>query len=286
MRNPLVVLFLGFMSVLMFAGVTLAQEVTDIAPGPGWKPAPRRHSKEARAKDRVQYIEGKKNDPHNLTGVWGENGIPLNTKTAPPYTPYGEQLATQTQADISTAGIPIDGSKDPQEICDPMGFPRLFAFNYGFEFIQLPDRMLEFFEWGHTWRTIWTDGRKLPPSPPQNRFMGYAVGHWEGDTFVVESSGFDDRSWINRDERNGHQRGFVHSDEMRIVERYRRPSYDVLEATLTITDPKVYTTPWVSNGRAFLYPGTELSEYFCIPSEEKDFQNTVSRPAAGAVPIK
>ncbi len=286
MRNPVVALFLGLTWALAFAGLALAQEVTDIAPGPGWKPAPRRHSKEARAKDRVQYIEGKKNDPHNLTGVWGEAGIPLNTKAAPPYTPYGEQLAAQTQADISPAGIPIDGSKDPQEICDPMGFPRLFAFNYGFEFIQLPDRMLEFFEWGHTWRTIWTDGRKLPPNPPQDRFMGYAVGHWEADTFVVESSGFDDRSWINRDERNGHQRGFVHTDEMRIVERYRRLSYDLLDATLTITDPKVYTAPWVSSGRAFLFPGTELSEYFCVPSEEKDFQNLVSRPAAGADPIK
>ena len=286
MRKHVIALVLALSAVLTCSELAVAQEVTDIAPGPGWKPAPRRHSNEARAKDRVQYIEGKKNDPHNLTGVWGEAGIPLNMKAVPPYTPYGEELAAKTQADLSAAGIPIDASKDPQEICDPMGFPRLFTFNYGFEFMQSPDRMVEFFEWGHTWRTIWTDGRKLPPNPPVDRFLGYAVGHWEGDTFVVESKGYDDRTWINRDERNGKQRGFVHSDEMTIVERYRRPSYDILEATITINDPKVYTAPWVSSGRAFLYPGTELSEYFCVPSEEKDFQNLVSRPAAGAQPLK
>src|SRR4030065_281180 len=101
MRNPAIVLILGLTAVLTFSGLASAQEVTDIAPGPGWLPAVRRHSQGARAKDRVQYIEGRKNDPHNLTGVWGENGIPLNMKAVPPYTPYGQQLAEATQADIS-----------------------------------------------------------------------------------------------------------------------------------------------------------------------------------------
>ena len=287
MRNLFIGLILSLAAVLVFSDVALAQEATDIPPGPGWLPAVRRHSLQARAADRVKYIEGRKLDPHNLSGMWGETGISLNVRGAPPFTPHGQQLSDATQADISPAGFAIESSKDPQQICDPMGFPRLFTFNYGFEFIQLPDRLLQFFEWGHTWRTIWTDGRKLPPDPPQQRFLGYAVGRWEGDTFIIESAGYDDRSWIGRDSRKGEgDRGFPHSDQMRIVERYKRTAYDTLEASLTINDPKVYTAPWTTTGKSQLYPGTELGEYFCVPSEEKDFQNFVSRPAAGAEPIK
>jgi hypothetical protein len=286
MRNLFNGLILSLVAVLVVSDLAWSQEVTDISPGPGWLPAVRRHSVEAQRADRIKYkIDERKHDPRDLSGMWGENGFGLNSRAAPPFTPYGQQLSEATQADISAAGFAIDGSKDPQQICDPMGFPRLWTFNYGMEFVQLPDRLLQFFEWGHTWRTIWTDGRKLPPDPPQQRFLGYAVGHWEGDTFVVESNGYDDRSWIGRDSRNG-EKGFPHSDEMRIVERYRRTAVDTLEFELTIIDPKVYTAPWTSSGRAKLYPGTELGEYLCVPSEERDFQNFVSRPAAGAEPIK
>jgi len=284
MRNFFIGSILTFAAVLLFTEAALAQ-VTDIPPGPGWLPAVRRHSFEAQQADRKKYIDGHKLDPHDLTGVWGENGVSLNMKTLPPFTPYGKELSDATQAEMSPAGFAIESSKDPQQICDPMGFPRLFSFNYGFEFAQLPGKLIEFFEWGHTWRTIFTDGRKLPPDPPQDRYMGYAVGRWEGDTFIVESSGFDDRSWIGRDSRNG-ERGLPHSNEMRIVERYKRPTYDTLEVTITITDPKVFTAPWTSSGKVQLYPGTEIGEYFCVPSDERDFQNLVSRPAAGAEPIK
>ena len=286
MRNLLIGFTFTLTILLIFSDIGWAQEVTDIAPGPGWLPAVRRHSVEAQRADRIKYkIDQRKLDSHDLTGMWGETGFGLNSKDAPPFTPYGQQLSDATQADISSAGFAIDASKDPQQMCDPMGFPRLWSFNYGFEFIQLPDRMLQVFEWGHTFRTIWTDGRKLPPNPPQQRFLGFAVGHWEGDTFVVESNGYDDRTWIGRDERKG-ERGFPHSDEMQIVERYRRTAVDTLESELTISDPKVYTAPWTSKGRARLFPGTEIGEYFCVPSEERDFQNLVSRPAAGAEPLK
>ena len=290
MRSLLIGLTLTLTVLLISSDIGWAQEATDIPPGPGWLPAVRRHSVEAQKADRIKFkIDQRKLDPHDLTGMWGETGFGLNAKTAPPFTPYGQQLSDATKSQISSAGFAIDGEKDPQQMCDPMGFPRLWTFNYGMEFVQLPDRMLQVFEWGHTFRTIWTDGRKLPPNPPQQRFLGFAAGHWEGDTFVVESSGYDDRTWIGRDERNesrGDSRGFPHSDEMRIVERYKRTAVDTLESELTITDPKVYTAPWTSKGRARLFPGTEIGEYFCVPSEEREFQNLVSRPAAGAEPLK
>ncbi len=275
---------LGLAAVLVFSDLALAQ-TTDITPGPGWLAAIRRHSDEAQAADRIKYkVDEQTLDSHDLTGMWGENGVRLN-RDVPPFTPYGQELSDATQADISAAGFAIESSKDPQLICDPMGFPRLFSFNYGMEFIQLPNRLLQFFEWDHTWRTIWLDGRELPPEAPQLRFMGYAVGRWEGDTLIVDSNGYDERSWIGKDSRNG-QRGFPHSDEMRIEERYRRTAVDTLEASMTIIDPRVYMAPWTSSGTLELFPGTEIGEYFCVPSDERDFQNLVSRPAAGAEPAQ
>ena len=81
-------------------------------------------------------------------------------------------------------------------ICDPLGFPRWLNYNYGMEFANLPGRTLQFFEAYHTYRTIWTDGRALPKDP-EPRWMGYSIGRWDGDTFIVESTGYDDRSWLD-----------------------------------------------------------------------------------------
>ena len=150
--------------------------------------------------------------------------------------------------------LAVSNSKDGMLICDPLGYPRSFAYNYGFQFVVLPDRVLQFFEWGHTWRDIWTDGRKLPDDPPQPRWLGYAVGRWEGNTFVVESSGYDDRSWIQEDRRD-RRWGFPHTDQMRIVERYTRTSFGTLDAELTIIDPEIYTKPWTTKGTIQLSPG-------------------------------
>lgn len=104
--------------------------------------------------------------------------------------------------------------------------------------------------------------------------MGYSVGKWEGDTFVVESAGFDDRSWLDT---QGHQ----HSDAMRVTERYRRVSHDTLEVTLTIDDPKTYIRPWVTKATVRLSPGTEMGEYFCVPSDEAAYLKTVRERAGG-----
>ena len=111
--------------------------------------------------------------------------------------------------------------------------------------------------------------------------MGYAVGRWEGDTFVIEGSGYDERSWLSED-RTNRVYGFVHSGEMRTVERHKRTSYATLEASMTIIDPKVFTKPWVTSGTINLSSDTELWEYFCVPSESEEYNNRVLKPAAGS----
>jgi hypothetical protein len=194
-------------------------------------------------------------------------------------TPEGQARYNATKTDETAEGIPISNSKDGMLICDPLGWPRWFTYNYGFEFAQLPDRLVQFLEWGHTYRTIWTDGRALPEDP-EPRWLGYSVGRWEGDTFIVESTGFDDRSWLSEN-RQDRRFGWTHSDALRTEERYKRVNHNTLEVTLTITDPKTFTAPWVTKGNILRSPETELGEYFCVPSDSTEHTQRVLRPAVG-----
>ena len=91
------------------------------------------------------------------------------------------------------------------------------------EFVQTKDRLIEFFDYFYTYRTIWLDGRPLP-TDPEPTWYGYSVGHWDGNTLVVEVTGFNDESWLDTD-------GHPHSDQMRIEERFQRVDHDTIQNT-------------------------------------------------------
>ena len=247
----------------------------------GWKPCPRCQNNAARAEAWEQNnIDNVTDfDPTDLSGVWGYDGILTAFRNnAPPFTPYGQERYEETLGEFNEAGnllYELGSEKDYSLLnCNPLGYPRLFAYNYGFEFVMLPDRVLQFFELNHTWRTIWTDGRRLPEFPAVPNWLGWNIGHWEGDTFVVESTGFDDRSWIETSPAADGQPGggYPHSEEMRVIERYRRVDYGTLEVDLTVIDPMVYTEPWVTSTSTIkLVPGAELWEYFCVPTDSAAF---------------
>jgi hypothetical protein len=260
-------------------------EVPLVTPGPGWKACPHCENEAYKTEGRKKAkVDTRAFDVHDISGIWSGNpndlevnGLPLNMTAVPSFTPYGRKLFDADQSDS-----PQWNSKDPENTCDPMGWPRWLTFSYGFEFLVLPDRVLQFFEWGHTWRDIWTDGRKLPPNPPISRYLGYAVGKWDRDTFVVESNGYDDRSWLAPAPAlrtgTGRPGGYPHSDEMRIEERYKRLNYGLLQVTLTVTDPKVYMAPWTTNGTITLIPNTEMAETFCVPSDSINFNHANTVP--------
>jgi hypothetical protein len=189
-------------------------------------------------------------------------------------TPWGQARYDAAKPGLGPRGVPL--GNDPMMICDPLGYPRSFTYNYGMEFVEAPGRILQMFEWGHTFRTIWMDGRALPPQDEaEPRWLGYAVGRWDGDTLVIESHGYDDRSWIDQD-------GHPHSNQMRLVERYRRATSDTMEVTVTLTDPEAYTAPWVTKTTLRLNPLAEIGEYFCVPSDEAVFKTQMREPAGGA----
>jgi hypothetical protein len=106
-----------------------------------------------------------------------------------------------------------------------------------------------------THRQIFMDGRALEADPNPS-WMGYSVGHWDGDTLVVESNGYNDRTWLDHD-------GHPHTEALRITERYRRRDFGHMDIDVTLSDPKAYTKPWTVSVKAELSPDTEMIEFVC-----------------------
>jgi hypothetical protein len=107
-----------------------------------------------------------------------------------------------------------------------------------------------------TFRQIFTDGRRLPPDP-QPTWLGYSVGRWEGDALVVDTSGFNDRGWLDT------MKALPQSEALHVIERFRRLDVGHLEVRITIDDPKVYTSSWSATMIANLLPDTDLIEAVC-----------------------
>jgi len=157
-------------------------------------------------------------------------------------TEWGKEKWSKTRASARNTPLAFGFYKDQKDwndplfLCDPSGYPRNLDYS-NYRFVKLPNEYVMFFERDRVWRDLWTDGRKLPGPDAKPRWYGYATAHWEGDTLVVESSGYDERSWID-------PYGSIHSDQMRIEERFRRLDHDNLEFSMTLTDPKAYTGAW------------------------------------------
>jgi len=218
---------------------------------------------------------------HDLSGVWmqyPEGPAPgvmnaIDQRFRPPFTPWGQakfDAARPMQGPTAVAGQ----ENAPTLHCDPDGPPRVLNLPNPFEIIQIPGRVLMFFELGHVWRTIWTDGRALPKDPDPS-WLGYSVGKWEGDTFVVDTIGFNDKLWVD-------VYGSPRSDQMHLTERYRRLNHDTLEMQITMDDPKAYTKIWVNPPKLHkLEPAWEIAEWFCVIEEENAYSDAVRKPAGG-----
>ena len=116
------------------------------------------------------------------------------------------------------------------------------------------------FEALQLFRQIFTDGRELPQDPNPT-WLGYSVGKWEGDAFVIQSVGFKDQGWLDN---NGHPS----SETLRVTERLRRRDFGHLDAQITIEDPKAYKKPWTANLVFTLDPDNELLEFVCTENEK------------------
>ena len=145
---------------------------------------------------------------------------------------------------------------DPAMRCIPEGFPRAYTYPDPFEILHpLPDRIVMIFPTMNQARQIYTDGRKHTDVGPM--FMGHAIGHWDGDNLVTDTIALkgDPLVWLDT-------HGTPHSDQLHVIERIKRPTYDTLEIDFTFEDPGAFTRPWEGKKRFFLMPADwEQMEY-------------------------
>jgi hypothetical protein len=177
---------------------------------------------------------------------------PGNSGETPPYKPEAE---AQRQYFISRRGI-----DDPMAQCLLTGVPRINFRPLPFEIVQLPDRVIMLYEIHHAFRIIPTDGRG-PPEDAEPSYLGEPVGRWEGDTLVVDVTSFNTQTWLTGV-------GTIHTEDLKVTERYTRDSHDTIRYEVTMDDPAVFTKPWTLRETFRLRPDERIREYECIESNE------------------
>jgi len=150
---------------------------------------------------------------------------------------------------------------DPEIKCYMPGVPRATYMPYPFQIFQTPQYILMAYEFAGASRTIYMNSKQKSPS---DTWMGWSVGHWEGDTLVVDVTGFNDQTWFDR-------AGNFHSDALHVVERYTPISPDALDYEVTIEDPKVFSRPWKIRMPLYrrLEKDAQLLEYMCVEFAEE-----------------
>ena len=208
----------------------------------------------------------------DFSGVW-RGAQPAQRGAPPPQTPLGSPPLA-TFRDIGSTfkdGLPFTpyardllakhmarNSKDnPEASCLPMGIVQFWTQGFPRKFVQTPGLIVVLYEASSGIRQIFTDGRPLPPrGDPQPWYYGYSSGGWEGDTLVVQTNNLRDDGWLDII-------GTPLSDEAKLTERFRRPSFGRMEIDITVDDPKAYTKPWTVRHVQQIMPDADLIEFIC-----------------------
>ncbi len=196
----------------------------------------------------------------DLSGLWrvkqataGETDKAMQGVKAQP---WAQDLSKKRKEEL--------GRENMSVLCLPFGPRADFAPD---KIVQTPGLLMMLFT-DLTYRQVFLDGRPLPKDPNPT-WMGYSVGHWDGDTLVVESAGYNDRTWLDED-------GHPHSEDLRITERFRRPDFGHLEIEKTLEDPKSLAQKWVIPIKLEYDADTELLEYVCAENE-RDHSHLVGK---------
>ena len=161
--------------------------------------------------------------------------------------------------------VRVAGANRPSEKCLPHGIPDAMVIpGAPTKIVQLPGLTLLLHEEFARFRQIFTDGRPFPKELNPG-WLGSSIGRWEGDTFVVETRGFNDKTWLDDE-------GHPHSDALTTIERFHRLDVGTLDLEITFNDPKYYAKPWTTRERLALMPDTDLIEDVC--DNEKDNAHT------------
>ena len=232
----------------------------------------------------------------NIDGMWepadgpgagiqanGPVSMPSDGKSEPPYTAEGKRVYDSHKALYGYRAVLPSMSNDPRDRCDPLGFPRANFYQLRHtQFIQRPNQVVILYQFEKRYRVIWTDGRDFPKELPDFRWYGYSVGRWADPvTFVVNTIGLIGRERVWLDET-----GRPMSEEMTVEERFHRINSHRMEITVTVTDPKYYSRPWVPMDK---FPmklqanDYDIIEMLCVPTDMESYKEDFANPASGII---
>jgi hypothetical protein len=191
--------------------------------------------------------------PSALRGTSERTNAGRNMQGGLPYTPWAAELRRKRMSTFS--------QDNPDANCLPAGLMQQHTHSQPRSIVHTKDDILIAYEANGGLRHIFLDGRSLPANDPQPWWQGYSVGHWDGDTLVVESTGFRDDGWLDVD-------GSYFGTTTKISERFRRVNYGRLELDITVEDAKAYTRPWTVRVNYRLLPDQQLIEFVCNENEQ------------------
>jgi len=206
----------------------------------------------------------------DLSGVWQPEGQQYFFDLATGLKP-GEVSLQSWALTLQQERVKNNHEDDPLSLCLPHGVPRVNTNGlFPFKIIQTPGLVVVLYEQLNLFRQIFMDGRRLAKDPNPT-WLGYSTGRWDGDTLVVETSGFNDKTWLDTN------MGRPASDALHVTERFRRRDFGNLELQATIDDPKAYTKPWTTTVQHMhLQLGTDIIEFVCNENE-KDIPHRTHR---------
>jgi hypothetical protein len=200
--------------------------------------------------------KGRINGRPDFTGVYSSAGLPQGAQ-APALKPGAEKFRiTRTSTDVR-------GRTTLVQECVPLGIPQTYITPYPWQFVHTPNMMVQIFEYPNAIRFIPLDGRPLPADPDPT-WMGTAVGRWDGDTLVIESAGYNDKTEVH---------SFLHTDALHVIERFTKLDNGNLQYEVTVEDPNVWVTPWKIPARTFQHkPEDEFVSEFVCDGPPMDYQ--------------
>jgi hypothetical protein len=213
----------------------------------------------ARMEKQAGSTEPQKPAPADLSGFWmihpsaGASAYSsfAFTKDNPPMTPWAEAKFKEAKPVFGPNKTTPKLSNDPVYGCFPPGLPRIYLHPKPIEIVQLPDEVIMMYEYDRIVRHIYIDGRPHDEFLDPPLWMGDSVGKWDGDALVIDTIGFNDKTWLDR-------AGHPHSDALHVTERIRRVNHDTLSDEITVEDPKAYTKPWTAQIGFQLRPNMTL----------------------------
>ncbi len=167
----------------------------------------------------------------------------------------------------------FEGINDPVQLyCDPPGIPRIYNYPWQLTLLQTPKVVYILYEFTRTWRSVAME--RGHPKDPDSTWLGDSVGRYEWDTLVVDTIGFNDKTWLDHP-------GHPHTDALHIIERFRRLDHDTLEILFTVDDPRAYTKPFTGR-RLLASSASPMGETLCSMSENDSFKKQIMDPTVGS----